>query len=196
EPPNPAGAAAQFVPLIDNHQVVNLPSATVLAALRQDNQGRTPAGKWLAVLADPVFDPTDQRVSRRQSTEARRTTAHRDGGNDTLSQAFRLADFRLSRSASDVARSKDVLHFERLPFTRQEATYIVATAPAGSSLEALDFQASRETATSAALAQYRIVHFATHGLLDSEHPELSGLVLSLVDRSGRQQNGFLELEDI
>jgi CHAT domain-containing protein len=40
------------------------------------------------------------------------------------------------------------------------------------------------------------VHFATHGLLNSKHPSLSGLVLSLVDEHGRPQNGFLELEDI
>ena len=46
------------------------------------------------------------------------------------------------------------------------------------------------------LSQYRIVHFATHGLLNDEHPELSGIVLSLVDQTGRPQNGFLRLHDI
>ena len=46
------------------------------------------------------------------------------------------------------------------------------------------------------LADYRIVHFATHSLLNNEHPELSGVVLSLVDRSGQPQNGFLRLYDI
>ena len=60
----------------------------------------------------------------------------------------------------------------------------------------MDFRASRTTATSPQLGEYRIVHFATHGILDSEHPELSGLVLSLVDRNGNAQNGFLELQDI
>ncbi len=189
EQPNPA----QVVPLIDNHEVVNLPSATVLAALRQDNQGRPIAGRLLAVFADPVFEPSDQRVSHRQSAAAR-TSGSRNRGE--IVPSLPLTDSRLSRSASDVTRSKDVLHFERLPFTRQEAASIVAMAPAGSSLEALDFQASRATATDTAIAQYRIVHFATHGLLDSERPELSGLVLSLVDPSGRPQNGFLELEDI
>ena len=38
-------------------------------------------------------------------------------------------------------------------------------------------------------AQYRIIHFATHGLVDSEHPELSAIVLSSVDRNGRTTNG-------
>jgi CHAT domain-containing protein len=63
-------------------------------------------------------------------------------------------------------------------------------------LEALDFQASRDLALSNNLGQYRIVHFATHGLLDNQHPELSGLVLSLVDSHGKPQNGFLELQDV
>ena len=40
------------------------------------------------------------------------------------------------------------------------------------------------------------MHFATHGLVNSAHPELSGLVLSLVDEHGKQQNGFLDLQDI
>ena len=46
------------------------------------------------------------------------------------------------------------------------------------------------------LGKFRIVHFATHGLLNSQHPELSGLVLSLVDERGRPQNGFLRLQEI
>ena len=40
------------------------------------------------------------------------------------------------------------------------------------------------------------MHFATHGLLDSEHPDLSGLVLSLVDEKGTPQDGFLRLHEI
>jgi len=51
-------------------------------------------------------------------------------------------------------------------------------------------------AKGAELGGYQIVHFATHGLFDSEHPELSAIVLSLVDEEGKQQNGFLRLNDI
>jgi CHAT domain-containing protein len=63
-------------------------------------------------------------------------------------------------------------------------------------MEAVDFLASRATATSSALAEYRIIHFATHGLLNSRHPELSGIVLSLVNERGVQQDGFLRLQDV
>ena len=72
----------------------------------------------------------------------------------------------------------------------------MAVTPPGKGMLALDFAASRRTATNVVLANYRIVHFATHGILDNQHPELSGLVLSLVDKQGRAQNGFLNLQDI
>src|SRR5260370_37159015 len=86
--------------------------------------------------------------------------------------------------------------FPRVQFSRREGQAILAVTPDGEGMKALDFLASRKTAMGPELAQYRIVHFATHGLLDSEHPELSGLVLSLVDEHGEAQNGFLDLQDI
>jgi CHAT domain-containing protein len=73
---------------------------------------------------------------------------------------------------------------------------ILAAVPAGGVMKALDFKANRETATGAELGQYRIVHFATHGLLNGEHPELSGIILSLVDEEGRERDGFLRLHEI
>jgi CHAT domain-containing protein len=84
----------------------------------------------------------------------------------------------------------------RLPFSRQEAQAILAAAPPHTALPALGFDANRSAATGAALADYRIVHFATHALLDTRRPELSGIVLSLVDRQGHRQDGFLRLHDI
>jgi CHAT domain-containing protein len=84
----------------------------------------------------------------------------------------------------------------RLPFTRREARAIVGGLPKDQVLEALDFRASRETATDDDLSQYRIVHFAPHALVDSQNPALSGLVLSLVDDRGEARDGFLRLNDV
>ncbi len=84
----------------------------------------------------------------------------------------------------------------RLLFSRDEAEAILTVAPQSLGLKALDFQANRRLAMSDELSQYRVIHFATHGLLDSKHPELSGLVLSLVDEAGRPQDGFLRLHEI
>jgi CHAT domain-containing protein len=93
-------------------------------------------------------------------------------------------------------KGDDRAGLQRLPFSRDEAEAIAAVAPADSVFKALDFQANRATALSEKLADYRIVHFATHGLLDSAHPELSGLALSLVDENGQAQDGYLRLNEI
>ncbi|HEU4713997.1 MAG TPA: CHAT domain-containing tetratricopeptide repeat protein [Pyrinomonadaceae bacterium] len=84
----------------------------------------------------------------------------------------------------------------RLRFTRQEADDITRLVNGDSKLAAVDFAANRTLATSPEIGRYRIVHFATHGLINTEHPELSGVVLSLVDEKGRPQNGFLRLYDL
>jgi CHAT domain-containing protein len=63
-------------------------------------------------------------------------------------------------------------------------------------MKALDFDANVMTALSPELGRYRFVHFSTHGLLDSAHPELSGIVLSLFDRQGREQDGYLRVNEI
>jgi CHAT domain-containing protein len=40
------------------------------------------------------------------------------------------------------------------------------------------------------------VHFATHGFLNNSQPELSGLVLSLVDAQGAPRLGFLSAGEV
>src|SRR5262249_29378577 len=80
-------------------------------------------------------------------------------------------------------------------FTRREAEALCALAGSGGCRKALDFEASRQAAVDPGLQDYRFVHFATHGFLNSVHPELSGLVFSLVDPRGRPVPGFLSAAD-
>ena len=72
----------------------------------------------------------------------------------------------------------------------------MSLAPASQRRRALDFDASRATVTDPSLADFRIIHFATHGFLNTAQPELSGIVLSLVDRDGRDARGFLTTSDV
>jgi CHAT domain-containing protein len=105
---------------------------------------------------------------------------------------------QLNRSVEDVDVGTRAAGsgLQRLIFSRLEADVIMAMTEPGRGMEALDFRASRELAISKELGRYSIVHFATHGFLDTKHPELSGLVLSLVDAQGTHQDGFLSLQDI
>ena len=183
----------QAAPLVAEHEIVNLPSASVLAVLRRQKNDHQERKKAVAVLADPVFDKDDPRVNRKNHPVLSAKPALK---GDTVSK-YDSPNDRLTRSVGDIGlRTIRGSALPRLMFTRQEAASILSAVPVEQGMEALDFKASRAMATSAELAQYRIVHFATHGLLDNEHPELSGLVFSLVDRNGEPQDGFLELKDV
>jgi CHAT domain-containing protein len=102
----------------------------------------------------------------------------------------------LTRSLRSFNRANDRGGFSRLPFSREEAEAISSLVPTTSLMKETDFHASLANATNGELTNYRIIHFATHGLLNSEHPELSGLVLSLVDENGKSQDGFLRMNEI
>jgi CHAT domain-containing protein/tetratricopeptide (TPR) repeat protein len=173
------GEQRKISPLIVNHEIVTAPSASVMAVLRQETAGRKPAEKALIVLADPVFSADDARVAEHRKAVTKAPAQDPGPGG-------------AKRSGGD----SDAREFLRLRFSRHEADEIARLAPAATTLEALDFDASRDTVQRAGVGQYRMVHFATHSLLNNQQPELSAVVLSLVDPSGRPQNGYLRLYDI
>jgi CHAT domain-containing protein len=156
--------------LLKYHEVVYLPSATTLALERQRLEKRPPAPKWAAILADPVFSPHDQRLAKGKASST--VESVRSGG------------------------ASKVPIFERLLSSRREADAIRDLAPTGQVSSKLDLEASREAVLSGDLRSYRVIHFATHGVADTRNPELSGLVLSLVDAAGQPREGFLGLTDV
>jgi CHAT domain-containing protein/Tfp pilus assembly protein PilF len=188
EDPN---SAADLQPLFVEHEIVSLPSASTLATLRRETAGRNSAAKSIAVLADPVFTGDDTRVGRIVGRAGvKRITRSADA--DELD----MVTLQMTRSGKETGVIGAEGGFGRLLSTRREAAAILALVPERERLQALDFEASRKTALSPELGQYRIIHFATHGMLNSVHPGLSGMVLSLVDEAGQPQEGFLRLQDI
>ncbi len=168
---------ATYTPLIVQHEIITLPSASSLAILREQVQGRTPAPKKVAVIADPVFEENDSRFQ---------------GDYQTQTEKNNINKIALRQSIDDFLGK----NFGRLDHTRNEAEAILALVPDNLEKLALDFNANRQTATDSSLSQYQIVHFATHGLLNETQPELSGLVFSLYDEQGTEKPGFLQLNDI
>jgi CHAT domain-containing protein len=168
---------AKWIPLVREHELVNLPSASVLAVLRAEQMRRPLAPRSVAVFADPVFSEDDPRLRGVAKTRvAQSTDLH-------ISQLRGLDD------------GDEQPPITRLPFTRREANAIREIAP-NDSFQALDFLASRASATDPALSGYQIIHFATHGFIDGDHPHLSGLILSLFNEQGQAEDGFLRLQDI
>jgi CHAT domain-containing protein/Tfp pilus assembly protein PilF len=166
--------------LIARREIVNQPSASTLALLLSQLATRKSAMNSVAVLADPVFESSDPRIER--------------NGAPGLDQPEEMLAVR--RALRDAGVTPEGLQIPRLFASRREADEITALAPPQSSLKAVGFAANRDRVFSPDLASYRIVHIATHGIINNERPELSGIVLSLFDRQGNSQNGFLRLQDI
>ncbi len=179
-PANTPADSGEPIPLLVGHEIVNEPSASALALVLSDTSQRQPAPNSIAIFANPVFDVDDPRVKSRGATQSQSADSTE---TVEVQETFRDIGFGEGKIPA-------------LPASRDEAEAIMAVAPSGTGMKALGFDANRAAITKPELAQYRIVHFATHGFIDYQHPELSGLVLSLVDQNGRPQEGFVRLHDI
>lgn len=179
----PGAEPPGYTPLLVSYEVVHLPSFSSLALLRQLNSASPGGARRIAVWADPVFEPDDPRVS---------PAAHElkpDGG--TASEVSRLAARGLG-----LTRGEQEQPPARLLATREEADSIMRFAPAGAVTLLTGFAASHESVVGRDLQDYRILHFATHGLINNRYPSLSSLLLSTVDERGHGRNGLLQLRDI
>ena len=165
-------------PLITQAEVVSLPSASTLALQRRRRASRPVPESSVLVVADPVFDATDPRLS----------------GAETLGRA-RSDGMVAPAEVGPALRRDGSSAFSRLPASRAEAEAIANLYPAERRTLLLDFEASREDFFRAVSGQ-RILHIATHGVLDSERPALSGLVLSQLGPEGTPREGFLRLHDL
>jgi len=162
--------------LVDEYEVNILPSVSVLAEIRGNRKKSKSKAKGglVAVFADPVFDKDDSRILKKPG----RNSASSRGIQKRIFRDFKFGDT-----------------LPRLLASRQEARYIAKSSGDGITLKT-DFDANIENIEGADLSKYRILHFATHGLLNSSNPELSGLVFSLFDKDGESRKGFLGLNDV
>jgi len=167
--------------LVETNEISESPSISTLIAIRAEKHRPFSPDRIVAVVADPVFSRTDDRVqSAGLSPAVASAASHQDA-----SQSAQLT-FRNLRDSGPA----------RLTHASEEADAISAAAPRGTTMIAKGFDATCETAMSPEVGRYQIVHFATHGFLDSERPELSSIVLSMVDRNGAERNGLMPLHDI
>jgi CHAT domain-containing protein len=167
--------------LITNHEIVNAPSISTIDIIRTSK--RQKPTKTLAVIADPVFGTDDERFPA-QAREAK--LPPKDSSKILASQ-------QLERSA----RESGIMKLDRIKGTSDEADSILPLVPSNMRLKKVSFDANREfVTTSPEIGKYRYISFATHGILNSNQPELSGLVLSRIDKKGKSLNGFLQLNDI
>ncbi len=176
-------------PLIIEHEIVHLPSANTIVAVRSESATRRPAAKTIAVLADPVFDISDPRVNRKQG-------ALINSSVPAISSIPVSPKPQVQQLVRQLEASGNETRPYRLPFSEKEARGILSFVSEKEAKLALGFDANRETATSPELREYRILHFATHTYINNRYPALSGIILSLVDKQGDHQDGFLLTQEV
>jgi CHAT domain-containing protein/tetratricopeptide (TPR) repeat protein len=164
------------VPLVELHELVMLPSASALVALRRAADQRPRPADELTVFADPVFEPSGKPkpAAIPSSSESPRSRA-------------------LTRALNDLGDSQWI---PSLPGSRNEALAIQKIAGPERTRLVMGFEANREAIMGGSIARQRIIHFATHGMMDTRHPEMSGLVLSMFNKKGEYQDGYVRLSDI
>jgi CHAT domain-containing protein len=171
----PGNGDPAFDTLSRHFESTNLPSASTLEAIRNAPARHSQPTLMAAVFADPVFSGDDSRLTQKSlATKA-------------------LPSPALSLALKDSGLEQKL---PRLPASKIEAENIRKIFAPAPVFTALDFDADRDTVMRADLGSYRYLHFAVHGIMDARHPELSGLVFSLVNSKGEAQDGYLRLGDI
>ncbi len=172
--PNPL---ADNEPLVMRYEVINAPSASTLGQLRQEKQQRQHGTKVLAAFGDPVFASN---YAQFKDSSA---------GEDLAATNTATRDIEVEADKFDPNSIQPLLYTKRELKNLNEIVGPKSRVVTG-------FEASRETLDSLDLSQYSILHFATHGLLDPKRPEHSGFFLSMIDPTGRPQDGFITMQDV
>jgi len=162
--------------LMDRSTVIYTPSARLFAML--DHQF-TISPSSIAVLADPMADHGNMLAMHDQP---------KAGAGNLFAQR---------------ALSQSAINVDRLPGAQYEAKSIqekvTSGASAKSSINRVSMvtgrEASRDYVTAGGLQGYGILHFATHGVVDADIPELSGLVVS-GDQMNNEKISYLRPHDI
>ena len=172
--------------LIKSNEIIYAPSASVVGVIRQQNNNR--AGRAMLILADPVFNSNDTRAKGAGS-------GANAGETRGLGIQSALIDVTGQSSSSGSAQTQG-LPLARLAGTRTEAEQIAKLArTSGTQADMwLDLDASEDNIDARDISRYRVLHIATHGLLNAERPQFTGLVLSLV--GNKSEDGFLRTDEV
>ena len=174
--------------LVKTNEVVYAPSASVVAAIKQQRAKST--SRAMLIIADPVFNSNDARAKK--TTAAPASDAEVRG----LGIQSALADVAGSNAPAKPDAAMEGLPLARLNGTRTEAEQISKLAKtAGASADVwLDLEANEDNLGTRDVTKYRIIHVATHGLLNAERPQFTGVVLSLV--GNKTHDGFVRTDEV
>src|SRR5215210_5602161 len=174
--------------LVKSNEVIYAPSASVVAAIKQ--QRPKASGRAMLIIADPVFNSNDARARKPAGAPAS------DAEVRGLGIQGALADVTGSTAPAPSNSAMEGLPLARLNGTRTEAEQIskLAKASGGQVDVWLDLDANEDNLGTRDVSKYRIIHVATHGLLNAERPQFTGAVLSLV--GNKTHDGFVRTDEV
>jgi len=171
--------------LVKTNEIVYSPSASVVGTIKQ--QRTKSEGRAMLIIADPVFNSNDARARKAPAS----TTDSEVRGLGIQSALTDVTGESVAPSAK-----MEGLPLARLAGTRIEADQIskLAKTSGGQADVWLDLDANEDNLSARDITKYRIIHVATHGLLNAERPQFTGVVLSLV--GNKTSDGFLRTDEV
>jgi CHAT domain-containing protein/predicted negative regulator of RcsB-dependent stress response len=174
--------------LVKSNEIIYAPSASVVSAIKQQRVKAT--GRSMLIIADPVFNSNDARAKKTTTTPAS------DAEVRGLGIQGALEDVAGSNAPATPNPAMEGLPLARLNGTRTEAEQIskLAKTSGGQADVWLDLDANEDNLGTRDVTKYRIIHVATHGLLNAERPQFTGVVLSLV--GNKTHDGFVRTDEV
>jgi len=182
-----SGDFSSLAYLVKTNEVVYAPSASVVGAIKQQRTKAT--GRSMLIIADPVFNSNDARAKKGA------TPAAGDAEVRGLGIQASLTDVA-GTTPPAAGAAMEGLPLARLNGTRIEADQIskLAKASGGQADVWLDLDANEDNVVTRDVSKYRVIHVATHGLLNAERPQFTGVVLSLV--GNKTNDGFVRTDEV
>src|SRR5688572_1156548 len=183
-----AGDFSSLGYLVKTNEVIYAPSASVVGAIKQQRTKST--SRAMLIIADPVFNSNDARAKKGD------TPAANDAEVRGLGIQASLTDVAGSTPPAAPGAAMEGLPLARLNGTRIEADQIskLAKTAGGQADVWLDLDANEDNIATRDVSKYRIIHVATHGLLNAERPQFTGVVLSLV--GNKTNDGFVRTDEV
>ncbi len=177
--------------LARTHAVTLVPSASALQTLRKLPPGK-PSRQELIAFGDPLFSKEDAAEAAKEDTVK---VADVSGANVTRGVPLK----RRNAPQLDKANSATLSMLPRLPDTSAELkSMAIALQADPSKVLNLGKDASEQNVKSMDLSGFKVIAFATHGLVPGELDGLTqpALALSSPDVTGGDGDGLLTMEEI
>lgn len=180
--PVPGGGDHEY--LIRHHEIVALPSLSSWVRLRLREAGRSPPKQEGLILGDPVFARHDPRIRKAQAGPPTKAPQDQQVSEDHTQRLRGIVEPLKARG------------LPRLPATGREVESVTHWLGVDQVEAHVGLSADRNALFRPDVADFRILHLATHAFQDAVFPEQSSVVLSLVDGLGNPSHGWVRASEI